>query len=80
MAAEDMQFGLVYTSPGYRQKKFASMLIKAILARAGNLNSYWWLTESDNFASRKLAEGAGFRLVDKAVRKSVMGFSYYTLE
>lgn len=80
MAPDDMQFGLVYTSPDYRQKKFASLMIKAILGRAGKSNTYWWITEPDNFASRKVAEGAGFKLVSKAVRKSVMGFSYYTLE
>jgi RimJ/RimL family protein N-acetyltransferase len=80
MAPDDMQFGLVYTSPSYRRKKFASVMVRAILAAAGRSNSYWWLTEFDNFASRKLAEGTGFRLVDRAVRKTVMGFSYYTLE
>ena len=80
MGPDDMQFGLVFTPPDYRQKKFASLLVRAILERAEKPNTYWWLTELDNAASRKLAEGVGFKLVGKAARQSVMGMSYYTLE
>ena len=78
MGPNDFQFGLVYTSPNHRNKKLANAMVKAVITELGNSHTYWWLTEVDNFASRKLAERVGFNLVGKAVRRSIMGFSYYT--
>lgn len=79
MAPEDMQFGLVFTSPKHRNKKLANVMVMAIMSERESGGAYWWLTEVENIASRKLAERVGLRLVGKAARKSKMGFSSYHL-
>jgi len=80
MKRRDLQFGLVFTAPNHRNKKLANLMVNAIIYKnRGEARSFWWITENDNISSRKLAEHVGFKLTCKARRKSILGFSYYTL-
>jgi GNAT superfamily N-acetyltransferase len=79
MGPDDLQFGLVFTSPAHRNKRLASTMVRAIVERLGAERTYWWLTEETNSSSRAVVERLGFSLVGRAERRSVLGFSYYDL-
>lgn len=81
MKPQDLQFGLVFTPQNQRNKKYANLMVKEILRRnPGENRSFWWITENENISSRKLAERVGFKFLGNAMRKSILGLSYYTMK
>lgn len=77
MGKDDLQFGLVYTSPKHRNKKLANYMIKRILNNFRSGVNFWWITEIDNLPSRRLAERVGFKYFKRAIKKGFLGISYY---
>jgi len=67
MAQDDLQFTYVITSAAARRQGWASYLVREGIrqfAREGR--SIWYVTDTNNLASQKLAEKSGFDLAGSA--------------
>jgi RimJ/RimL family protein N-acetyltransferase len=74
MAAEDIQIGDTWTDPKERGKGLATIALESILkARRQSRKTCWYVVESDNAASIRSAEKAGFALVGRGIRTSPWG-------
>src|SRR5262245_32733066 len=80
MGPDDWQFGLVHTAPAYRGQGLARIMVEAILQERGEGGSYWWLTETENMPSRRLAESTSFVLIGEAARRrGLSGVPYFEI-
>lgn len=77
MAPDDLQIGNTWTSPHERGRGLASAAIAEIirlLARPGR--NFWYLVESENVASIRVVERAGFRLAGVGERRPRLGLRF----
>lgn len=78
MSSEDLQFGDIWTDPAYRGRGLAGEAIAAALADFGVAGRrFWYLTETSNQASRRVAEKTGFNFVGEGDRQSRYGLRLF---
>lgn len=69
MEAGDLQIGDTWTSPDYRGRGLAKYALRETVRLLGRPDrSFWYLTESDNTPSIRVAEQVGFRLAGEGRR------------
>jgi len=71
MEQNDVQFAYVVTRASSRCQGWASYLVsQGICQLVRKDRSIWYVTDTSNVASQKLAENSGFELVGKAAPRS----------
>ena len=71
MERNDVQLAYVITQASSRCQGWASYLLSQGICRLARQNrSIWYVTDTGNLASQKLAENSGFELVGKAAPRS----------
>lgn len=75
MFINDVQFTYVMTNKEFRGKGMAwqGLFEAAVLLKKKGVNAFWYVTESDNIASQRLAEKMGFELFSKGRIKRKLG-------
>lgn len=63
MREKDVQFTYVLTKKEFRGRGLALKMIQYAAKSLQNVTSYWYITESANLGSVRVAEKAGFRIV-----------------
>lgn len=73
MGKTDIQFAYVMTSRNYRGKGVAGKLIKQAMADFNQkVGAFWYVTDTENDASIRVAEKLGFRCYGKAERDNLL--------
>jgi RimJ/RimL family protein N-acetyltransferase len=78
MEANDLQVGDTWTSPGYRGRGLARHALREavrLLGRPGR--RFWYLVESENLPSIRVAEHIGFRLAGEGRRTHRCGLRIF---
>ena len=71
MGSEDVQFTYVMTNKKYRGQGVAGKLIRSAMADLNDIvDSFWYVTDTENPASMRVAEKLGFSCQGKAERWS----------
>jgi len=71
MEQNDVQLAYVITQASARCQGWASYLVSQGIHRLARKDrSIWYVTDTSNVASQKLAENSGFELVGKAAPRS----------
>jgi RimJ/RimL family protein N-acetyltransferase len=74
MAADDIQIGDTWTEPKERGKGLATIALESILMTpSSRRRTCWYVVESDNQASIRVVEKAGFTLVGRGIRTRRFG-------
>jgi RimJ/RimL family protein N-acetyltransferase len=74
MAAGDLQVGDTWTDPGERGKGLATIALESILKiHSTRRRTCWYVVESDNRASIRAVEKAGFTLAGRGIRTRRFG-------
>ncbi|HPM83809.1 MAG TPA: GNAT family protein [Candidatus Anammoximicrobium sp.] len=69
MEADDLQVGDTWTLPEYRGQGLARQALRETIRRLGRPDRrFWYLTESNNLPSIRVAQQVGFRLVGEGRR------------
>ena len=64
MSKKDVQITYVMTNEKYRGQGMAKKMIKRIFYDLGStVGSFWYVTDTENYASQRVAEKLGFSLV-----------------
>jgi GNAT superfamily N-acetyltransferase len=83
MSRDDLQIGATWTSVGSRGRGLATRaLLEAARQYADGQRSLWYLCETTNVASQKVAEKAGFTCIGKGRKVPRFGlavFGFYSL-
>lgn len=74
MLTDDVQFTFVITNKAYRGKGIAWQGIynAAVLLKQKGVRTFWYVTDSDNYPSQRLAEKMGFQLYSAGIIKKKM--------
>ncbi len=72
MSASALQIGDTWTADAHRGKGIASFALRRLTATGGR-RTYWYLTESSNTASVRVAENSGFTLAGSGRKTSRFG-------
>ena len=74
MAADDIQIGDTWTEPKERGKGLATMALESVLRKPScKKRTCWYVVESENQASVRVVEKAGFTLVGRGIRTRRFG-------
>jgi RimJ/RimL family protein N-acetyltransferase len=74
MAPEDLQIGGLWTHPAARGQGLARAGVAEAHRRFGDrATRFWYVTEEDNAASIRIAQGVGYRLVGTGERTAPLG-------
>jgi RimJ/RimL family protein N-acetyltransferase len=74
MAAGDIQIGDTWTDPTERRKGFATISLESIIkTHSSRRRTCWYVVESDNQASIRVVEKAGFTLAGRGIRTRCFG-------
>lgn len=76
MGKKDVQLIYVITHPEHRRKGLGAKLIRHTLyhlKKSKDVEKVWYVTTTDNVASRKLCEKLGFSFAGNGIRKSSFG-------
>jgi ribosomal protein S18 acetylase RimI-like enzyme len=74
MGGKDLQFTYVITNPLFRRKGIAEKSIRFLIQKMGcDGRTFWYVANQNNLASIKLCSKLGFRLVNRASKKAVLG-------
>ena len=74
MRDDDLQIGDTWTDPAYRGRGIATLAIREVLIRMARPGrAFWYVVESENVASVRVIERAGFTQLGKSVRTSRLG-------
>lgn len=69
----DVQFTFVMTNPRYKGKGIAGKLIKqAIVDLSASVEGFWYVTDTENVASIRVAEKIGFQCHGSAERRGFL--------
>ena len=80
MKENDLEIGMIFTESEYRRKGLASYTMRKILkSHEGPDRTIWFITDTGNLASRKLAESVGFSKYSKASRSRVFLLGRYEI-
>lgn len=78
MAGNDLQIGDVWTAPEYRGQGLAQTAVgEAQRLVAGQTQRLWYVTDSRNEASIRLAQSCGFAFVGTGVRTAPFGLRIF---
>lgn len=73
MAKNDVQFTYVMTSSDYRGKGLAKNMIQVMIAElSDSVDVFWYVTDTENIASIRVAEKLGFEFVGYGERKGML--------
>ncbi len=72
MKKKDVQLTYVVTEKNYQGKGIAFKCISNSLIKRKVIGDIWYVTDSENIASQKLAEKLGFKLQGTGIRKSYL--------
>ena len=74
MNKNDVQFTYVMTNKDYRGKGIAMQTIMRVINDLAPVtNSFWYVTDTNNFASIRVAEKLGFKLAGKGKKSKILG-------
>ena len=73
MNDNDLQVSSVWTDPDYRGQGIATQVLRAICRDSGTTHDLWYTSRSENEASLRVAEKAGFSRAHTARRRKRLG-------
>lgn len=74
MGDNDVQFTYVMTHPDYRGQGLASNMINdMILNLSERVDEFWYVTDTDNISSMRVAEKIGFDMYSEAEKSNILG-------
>lgn len=78
MGDSDVQLMYVVTKDRFKGKGFGTALLQFTInfLKSKNINSIWYVTDTDNIASQKLAAKVGFTLFSKAKRSYLFNIKF----
>jgi predicted GNAT family acetyltransferase len=77
MSTNDLQIGDTFTDPNYRGKGLATYATQEIAKKYGENRKIWGIIASDNTASIRAIENAGFTCVGTGEKIKRFGFSVF---
>jgi ribosomal protein S18 acetylase RimI-like enzyme len=73
MGGDDVQFTYVLTNPKYRGKGLAKKTIQHMISElSSSVDTFWYVTDTENKASIKVAEKLGFEFAGYAERSGIL--------